>query len=229
MESVKIIRDKCTVAGRCVDACYAEALVLHGREVTISELIKELERDKVLYQSSGGGVTLSGGEPTLQPRFASTLLKTLQTKGYHTAIDTCGYVDWNTFEKIVNHTDLVLFDLKHMDPVLHESETGVPNWLILSNLRKISEMDVETVVRIPIIPKFNASEDNFRVIGRFLEGLSIQKIELLPYHNLGVSKYKALGRSYPLHYLESPSLNLLRSYSDILEAKGLNVVIEGVD
>jgi pyruvate formate lyase activating enzyme len=93
----------------------------------------------------------------------------------------------------------------------------------------MAEMDVKTVVRIPVIPKFNASEDNFRVMGRFLEGLSIQKIELLPYHNLGVSKYKALGRNYSLHYLESPSLNLLRSYADILEAKGLNVAIEGVE
>jgi pyruvate formate lyase activating enzyme len=224
----KILRDLCTGCGSCAEICYAGALTLHGKRATVKELIEEVEKDLLLHETSGGGVTVSGGEPTMQPRFASALLKALKREGYHTALDTCGQAEWETLEKILEDVDLVLYDLKHMDPVSHEKMTGAPNWLILSNLRRITQLDKRVVVRVPVIPGFNDSRDDFRVTGKFLGGLGgVEAVELLPYHNLGAPKYAALGREYSLPHLQPPSPDRLAELGSLLEARGLNVVIEG--
>jgi pyruvate formate lyase activating enzyme len=226
----KILRDLCTGCGSCAEACYAGALTLHGRKATVGELLEEVGKDRLLYETSGGGVTISGGEPTMQPRFASALLKALKEEGYHTALDTCGQVEWETLERILEDVDLVLYDLKHMDPVPHEKMTGVPNWLILSNLRKTSQLDKSLVIRVPVIPGFNDSQGDFRVTGKFLGELGgVDTVELLPYHNLGAPKYAALGRKYTLSHLQLPNPEELVKLGRLLETRGLNVIIEGVE
>jgi pyruvate formate lyase activating enzyme len=122
----KILRDLCTGCGSCAEVCYAGALTLYGRRATVEELIEEVGKDRLLYETSGGGVTISGGEPIMQPRFASALLEALKREVYHTALDTCGQVEWKTLEKILEDVDLVLYDLKQMDPVSHERARPPP-------------------------------------------------------------------------------------------------------
>jgi pyruvate formate lyase activating enzyme len=231
MGSVKIRRELCTRCGSCADICYAEALVKFGDHVSVEDILQEVEKDRLLYDTSGGGVTLSGGEPAMQPQFASMLLKTLKVGRFHTTLDTCGYVEWTTLRKLLGHTDLVLFDLKHMDPAVHEKLTGVSNELILSNLRRISQLRYKTlIVRVPVIPRYNDSTDNINAIGGFLGGLeNVDAVELLPYHRLGVPKYEALGREYSLPRLQPPKKEHLEAIRDLLEASGLKVIIEGVE
>jgi len=226
----KILRELCTGTGRCAEECYAGALVMYGETATVGDVLEEVGKDAVLYETSGGGVTLSGGEPAAQPGFASTLLGALKAAGYHTALDTSGEAPWEVMEKIIADADLVLYDLKHMDPGIHEELTEASNERILDNLKKISESEMELVVRVPVIPGHNDSHENINTMGEFLESLKgIAAVELLPYHNLGVPKYIALGREYPLHGLETPGPESLRALAEVLEGRGLRVVIEGLE
>jgi len=226
----KVLKERCDGTGRCVEECYAGALVMYGQNATVDEIHEEVGKDAVLYETSGGGVTLSGGEPVSQPGFASTLLNALKAEGYHTALDTSGEAPWDSMEKVIADTDLILYDLKHMDPGIHEELTGASNARILDNLKRISELGKELVVRVPVIPGHNDSHDNFVAMGGFLENLrGIDVVELLPYHNLGVPKYIALGREYPLHGLEIPGPESLRVLAEVLEGRGQRVVIEGLE
>lgn len=226
----KILRELCTGTGRCAEDCYAGALVMYGENATVDHVLEEIEKDEVLYETSGGGVTISGGEPVSQPVFASALLGALKAEGYHTALDTSGEVSWEAMERVLVDVDLVLYDLKHMDPGIHEELTGAPNKRILFNLERISESEKELVVRVPVIPGHNDSQHNFEAMGKYLEGLGeVKAVELLPYHNLGVPKYIALGREYPLHGLETPEPESLRTIAEVLEGRGQRVVIEGLE
>jgi pyruvate formate lyase activating enzyme len=203
--------------------------VFYGERISVKRLFEELEKDRLLYETSGGGVTLSGGEPAFQPEFTSNLLKALRDGGYHTALDTSGYTKWGILKKMVEDADLVLYDLKHMDSRRHEEETGVPNWRVLSNLKRIAALGKELIVRVPVVPGFNDTHDNFGEMSRFLEDLGVKVVELLPYHNLGVPKYRALGRKYALEGLESPEPGHLKSLGEALEERGIEVVIEGME
>jgi pyruvate formate lyase activating enzyme len=201
---------------------------MYGRRATVEELIEEVGKDRLLYETSRGGVTISGGEPTMQPRFASALMKALKREGYHTALDTSGQVEWETLEKLLGDVDIVLYDLKHMDPVPHEKMTGAPNWLILSNLRRLSKLDKPLVVRVPVIPGFNDSPDDFRVMGKFIGEMGgVDTVELLPYHDLGAPKYVALGREYLLTDVQPPNPERLAELGSLMESRGLKVIIEG--
>jgi pyruvate formate lyase activating enzyme len=231
MDPVKVRREICSGCGACADACYAGALVKFGDRVTVEEVLQEVEKDRLLYETSGGGVTLSGGEPAAQSLFASKLLKSLKGAGYHTALDTSGHAPWEAFEGVILHADLVLYDLKHMDPGAHEELTGVSNGLILSNLRKLSKQASKTiVVRVPVVPGLNDSTENVEAMADFLEGLGgIEAVELLPYHNLGAPKYEALGWEYLLSHLQPPTRDRLVEMKRLLEARGLRTILEGVD
>ena len=193
--------------------------------------MKEVEKDRLLYETSGGGVTLSGGEPTAQPFFTLKLLEALKEKGYHTVLDTCGQVEWTTLEEFLSKVDLVLYDLKHMDPTIHRKLTGVSNELILSNLMKLTQIGYMTIlVRVPIIPGYNDSSDNIKAIGGFLSSVgNIEAVELLPYHQLGIPKYEALGRKYTLPHLQPPKTEHLEELRGLLEETGLKVILEGAN
>jgi pyruvate formate lyase activating enzyme len=230
LSTPKIIRELCTSIGKCADECYPAAIVLYGRNTTVKEILEEVKKDQLLYEVSEGGVTLSGGEPTMQPEFTHSILKALNDQGYHTSIDTCGYVDWKTLKQVTKNANLILFDLKHMDSFTHQELTGVRNDLIISNLEKISDTGADLLVRVPVIPDHNDSEENFNEMGKFLGSLKeISSVELLPYHNLGAPKYRALGREYQLNGLRIPEPYELKELGKILEEEGLKINIEGLD
>jgi pyruvate formate lyase activating enzyme len=230
LSTPKIIRERCRAVGRCAEECYAGATIMYGREATVQNVLEEVDKDRLLYETSGGGVTLSGGEPTMQPGFAATLLDALKEHGYHTALDTSGHAERSIFERVLANADLVLYDLKHMDSFTHEEITGVPNGLILANLERAAASGKTLVVRVPIIPGHNDSPENFKAMAGFLGGLrGVEAVELLPYHNLGAPKYMALGREYSLEGLRSPEPVELSELGRILEAEGLRVVIEGLE
>ncbi len=222
---------ECTMCGGCVEACYAGALELVGEPMTVGDVLGEVDKDRVLYESSGGGVTLSGGEPAAQPGFAARLLRALKERGYHTALDTCGHAPWGTLERLLGYVDLVLYDLKHMDPATHEELTGHPNDLILSNLERLNERGTPAVnVRVPLIPGYNDSDGHLRELGAFLSGLGrVDAVELLPYHRLGIPKYGSLGREYALSHIEPYEKGRLMEIREFLEGFGLDVILEGVD
>ncbi len=195
----RVLWEKCDNCGKCVEVCPANALDMEGKWYTADEIADVVKRDMVYYKNSGGGVTFSGGEPTLQPRFLTACLEKCKKLGIHTAIDTCGYVQWSVLEKMLPHIDLVLFDVKHMDDKAHRELTGVGNELILKNLQKMSDGEKSIWARIPLIPGYNDSEENLCKAADFLRSLAgITKVTLLPYNNAANVKYEFIGEAYTL-------------------------------
>ncbi len=187
-------RELCTACGKCVEACLPGALEYYGSEMSAEEAVAAVMEDRTFYATSGGGCTLSGGEPLLQAQFCAELFKLLGEEGVHRAIDTCGAVSWESFETVLPYTDLFLYDVKHTDDRRHREHTGGTNRGILDNLRRLSERGVPIEVRIPTIPGFNADEGSLAAMGKLLSGLpNIAGVRLLPYH-LARSKYETVGR-----------------------------------
>lgn len=176
-----------------------------GREVTIPELMREIEKDSVFYEESGGGVTFSGGEPTMQPDFLSSLLKECKEAGLHTTVDTSGYAPTRIFEKIIGHTDLFLYDLKLMNDELHQKYTGVSNKLIHTNLKWLDENYKNICIRIPVVPGITDSQENISETINFLMKLeNISEINLLPYHKTGEGKYSRFNKENKLSQITTP-------------------------
>ena len=217
-------REACDLCGECVEVCYAEALVMESRKVTVEEVIGELRKDIPFYENSGGGITLSGGEPTIQHAFTLALLRLCKAEGLHTTLDTSGYTPWRIFEKLLPYTDLVLYDVKHIDDSKHKIYTGVSNRRILENLKQIGEYGVPIVIRMPIIPGINDAKEDIVRTAQFLIGVRcITRVELLPYHRLGESKYARLGREFRLHGIESPGTNQMNDVAEWVRDFGLEV------
>jgi len=211
-------RKRCTGCGKCAEACPSGAWRLVGRTIEVEELLEVLERDRLLYERSGGGVTFSGGEPLFQPEFLLAALQECKSRGIHTALDTSGYAQPEIFQRIAPSADLFLFDLKLWDPEEHRRFTGVSNAWILENLTWLVEVGrgKDVIVRIPVIPGITDTERNLAGLLEFLHGLygkgGIRGVELLPYHDVA-EKYARLGRPYPMPPLSRPSeekLSLLR-------------------
>lgn len=223
-KSRKIDRARCNLCFQCVDACPAKALSKVGEYMTVEEVMAEIERDELFYRKSGGGITISGGEPLLQWQFVSRLLAACQQRHLHTALDTCGYAPWTTLQKVLEHVDLVLYDIKHMEPKLHKEATGKSNRLILNNVRM---MPAQTKVwlRIPLIPGFNDSEENLAKLSRLGREIGAEKVSILPYHKLAEEKYKQLGKRYTMAGLEPPSQERLQQIQKFMESFGLQVTI----
>lgn len=186
-------RDKCLLCGKCADVCPASALTFYGRTVTPEDLAKELSEDAEFYSVSGGGITVSGGEPLLWPEFVRRLFVIIKRKGINTAVDTCGAVPRAAFDAVMPLTDIFLFDVKHADPERHVWGTGKDNALILDNLRYIDEAGAKTEIRYPLIPDFNDDEQSLKAAAEIIGSLkNTSGVRVLPYHNLAGSKYAAL-------------------------------------
>ena len=198
-----IDRKRCTGCGECVSVCYYKALVLYGEEMSVQEVFEIVERDNMFYQSSGGGVTVSGGEPLLHPGFVRALFDRCHEDGIHTCMETSGDAAVSALQEVLPATDYVLFDLKHQNPSKHRRFTGRPNDTILSNAKLVAGSGTDILFRMPLIPGMNDSPVNIRKTAAFLKGLGekARRIELMPYHRFGESKYKALDRPYSLSAL----------------------------
>ena len=196
------LRDRCQACGTCVEVCDHGALTLVGREMTVHEVMAEVERDRAFYERSGGGLTVSGGEPLMQWRFVNKLLKECQMEGINTAIETSGYTSRGILEEALSYIDLVLFDVKHLTPMAHKKGTGRSNKRILENLYLVSNM-ARIWLRFPIIPGYNDTEENIHDVIDLAKKVGAEKVSLLPYHDYGAIKYKQLGRRYSLKRLKS--------------------------
>ncbi len=193
-------RDRCELSGKCVEVCPSGAREILGRWMTLEEALAELERDRVFYQESGGGVTFSGGEPLFQPDFLEALLRACRERGVHTALDTTCYASRAVVERMLPWTDLWLADLKHMDPEAHLRGTGVPNEPILENLRFLASRGAGIRARIPLVPGFNDKREDLQAAAAFLAelGETVEEVDLLPYHRAGEHKFSYLrGRTGP--------------------------------
>lgn len=226
----QIVRNShlCKRHTRCVDVCPSGAQGVLGRRISVSEVMEELLKDQIFFDESGGGVTISGGEPLAQPDFLATLLAECRARHIHTVLDTCGYAEWHVFERIRGAVDLFLFDLKVMDPIKHQQFTGVRNDRILANLGRLAKSGSSLIVRIPVIPQVNDDEENFTAVSRFLSRLNIGNIDLLPYHSIASSKYSRLGQVYRMGDVLPPVEANLQAIAARLRRDGFHVRIGGL-
>lgn len=210
VENSKIVinRALCINCAECAKICPAKAIRTFGEFVAVDDVLKKIEEDNAFYARSGGGVTVSGGEPLLQAKFVQQLFKSAREHGLSTAIETSGHANWLAVERACEYADQIFYDIKHMDPEKHKLFTGVTNKRILENIERISNRfrDIPIIVRTPIVPEYNDTEENIEAIANFLKGIkTVKEYELLPYHGLGAPKYIQLGREYHLKDLSSPS------------------------
>lgn len=220
--------DKCLLCGSCADVCLAEACEMAGREVTVSQVMAEIEKDTAFYDESFGGVTFSGGEPLAQPDFLFALLKACRDRWIHTVLDTSGYTTWQVLDRIRHHVDIFLFDLKLMDDEKHRMVTGVSNRTVLENLLALSADGHRIRIRIPVIPGITDDEDNVSAIGVFAAALpSMPQVDLLPYHVFAAAKYERLGKDYRLQDTRPPTADSMARLAELLQRFGLTVNVEG--
>jgi pyruvate formate lyase activating enzyme len=223
----QVTSPECTRCGDCAEACVAGARQLAGRRVTVSEVLAECERDVVFFDESGGGVTVSGGEPLSQPNFTEALLAGCRERGIHTALDTCGFADREVALRVSRYADLVLYDLKLLDSAAHRKYTGVPSEPILANLAALTEAGRNLIVRVPLIPGVNDAPASVEALAAFVWQLGLRRIDLLPYHKIGTDKYGRLGRAHPLGDVEPPAeLDVNRIAKD-LASRGFAIGIGG--
>ena len=218
----------CERCGACVEACLASAREILGRAMTVAEVLREVERDLVFYEESGGGVTLSGGEPLLQPDFAAALLEACRARRLHSVLETCGMAPQAVLLEIAGKADLVLYDLKVLDPEKHLRYTGAPNEDILANLRALAAAGRPLVVRLPVIPGVNDSAEDLREYVGFLAPLGLRRVDLLPYHRIGLDKYRRLGRPYRLPETVAPAREHSRAVAAGFRSEGFEVTIGGM-
>lgn len=219
----RIIREKCTACGACVEVCPTDALVSTGKEVSSEEIMTEIKKDMIHYRRSNGGITFSGGEPLLQPEFVEDMIRKCKQVGLHTAMETALYADEKSVREIIPKLDLLLMDIKCIDSLNHREFTGVNNDLILKNAKLANELAKEIIVRVPVIQGFNCNEKSIREIAEFVKPLDkVSEIHLLPYHNYGESKYKAIGKNYKMKDALPPDKMRMINLGKVIEEVGLN-------
>lgn len=219
----KIDRAKCTTCLKCADACPSKALYNTLRRVTVEDCMKSIRQDAKYYKRSGGGVTISGGEPMSQFEFTLALAKQCRQEGFSVALDTTGYAPWEHYKEILPYVNLFLYDLKHMDSKHSKALVGVPNELILDNARRIAAAGGRFQIRYPIIPKLNDSEENIKATAEFCAEIkdAIDVVQLLPYHKMGQTKYLRLGRPYRLKNVDPPSNEFMEKQLEYFKSLGL--------
>lgn len=199
-----------------------------GRWMSVSDVMKEVEKERIFFDESNGGVTFSGGEPLMQPEFLEELLKACRRQDIHSAVDTCGYASGSSVERILPWTDLVLFDLKHMDGAAHKKYTGVDNAVVLRNLERILEFGMEVIIRIPLIPDVNDKKENLEAIVGFLKPLApVKRIDIMPYHSIAAHKYRRFEMDNKMDGVKEPAVEKVNACKAVFEAAGFHVKIEG--
>jgi pyruvate formate lyase activating enzyme len=231
-EQAKIDHQKCTVCGKCALVCPSGALKIIGEEMEAEAILTLIKKDGAFYRRSGGGVTLSGGEPLFQPDFAIQLLRACHNLNINTAIETCGLAAQNIFEQTLPFTDLFLYDIKNLEPLKHQRLTGASNELILSNLRWLRKKNAHVILRLPLIPGLNMDKENLQSVSRLVNDLGIEEVNLMPFHQMGKDKYSHLGRDYQLAEqielrLDEKQKKNLVDFQEYLRSEKVNVVIGG--
>jgi len=220
-------RSKCNQCFDCAEICSSHAFSIIGKEMTAGEVIADVLRDSPFYGGQGG-LTLTGGEPALQAGFAEAVLNLAKAEGLHTTIETCGAVTWKNLERLLPYLDLVLFDLKHMNAEIHRRFTGKENTIILENLTRVAQSDVDLIVRVPLIPGFNADDISLGEIAEFVKTLKrVKEVHVLGYHALGRSKYHAIGIAYPFDNQPPMQMVETEKWADVLRREGFTVVVGG--
>lgn len=219
----------CDGCGKCVAVCPGNALKLVGRWLSPEELYREVARDGGAFRRSGGGITVGGGEPTFQSGFVAEFMRLCKRGAIHTAIETCGYCPWGRLEAILERTDLVFMDIKHMDSLAHRRLTGVSNELILENALRAAQKR-PLIVRVPVVPGLNDAEENIRATAKFAAqlGKNFVRMDLLPYHKLGQGSYERLGRRYQLEEVEPPSDERMELLRGVASGCGIEVRVAGL-
>ena len=223
-EKAVVDLSRCRASGTCAAVCPSEALLMSGRVMTSDEVVSEVLKDVVFFKRSSGGITLGGGEPTAQPEFAGDILKKCRKANIHTAIETCGCTSWETMATILQDTQLVYLDLKHMDSVEHVKLTGRSNDLILGNAQRILQLAdngrLDVIVRCTCVPGYNDSKENIANVAAFLAQSKVKRLELLRYHELGMPKYAVIDRKYGLRDLKVDEGHVY-DLSEIVRSYGL--------
>ena len=220
----RVDRDDCSACAACADVCPTESRVLIGREWTVSEVLREAERDQAFYTPSGGGVTFSGGEPLSQPEFVIACLHACQRHGLHTVVDTCGAVARQTLLDAARHTDLFLYDVKALDDEAHRRYVGLSNRGVLDNLHALADAEADVWVRVPVVPGVNDDPDSVEALGEFVRRLPRRyPVWLLPYHSIGADKYRRIGEAYRLEGVEAPSVEAMAAIADFLRQQQVEV------
>ena len=220
----RIDREKCTDCGECVRACFYDALVGYGEEKSAAEVFDKVRRDKIFYESSGGGVTVSGGEPLTKSEFVAELFELCHGDEIHTCVETCGCVPNENVARVLGYTDLFYFDLKIMDPILHKEYTGMDNAQILDNARYLAAQGAKILFRQPIIPTVNDTQENVRATAEFIRSLGRDDIaiQLMPYHRMGSAKYAALEQPYELETLQIMPMEAVEALCALYQQFGVN-------
>jgi len=230
-EGMIIDREKCTGCGKCVIACPTKSFEIMGKEMTATEVIKQASRDKTFYEESEGGVTISGGDPLFQQKFSLEILNALKQEGIHTAIDTTGFSKPDEFKQMVNFSDLILLDLKQMNPDLHKEFTNVDLDNILTNAKWLGVQKKKVWIRTPIIPDYTDQEENIIAIAKFIkENMSgvVERWDLLTYNNLCVSKWQRLDFCYELENLPLVTTEKIQKLANLAKESGVLVTWTGV-
>jgi pyruvate formate lyase activating enzyme len=223
-----IDRSRCQVCGECTEACPSCARLLVGTPLSLPAAMAAVRRDRVFYEQSGGGVTLSGGEPLTQARFVLALLEGCRRERIHTAIETCGLVRAPLLLHAAALADLVLFDVKIVDEARHREATGRSNQRILANLRTVAAVHPHVRVRVPLVPGLTDDEANVSAIAALLTEVSVEGVDLLPYHRAGLAKYERLDVTAPLPDVEPPSPAAAAAAAAILRSRGHSVHVGGL-
>ena len=222
-----INHELCVDCGACSAACCSKALYLCGDDYTVEAAVARVLKDRKFYESSGGGVTLSGGEPMSQFEFTLAFLKACKAEGLHTALDTTGFASWERYEQVLPYVDLFLFDIKNMDSQLHKAVVGVPNELILENVERIADAGGKIQIRIPVIPQFNNSHEHMQQVAQLCARLgdAVTFVQLLPYHTMGLAKYEKLQWDKPVFEAIPLKDDDVECYIDDFTAQGITAML----
>jgi pyruvate formate lyase activating enzyme len=222
--AVVVDRKICDLCGKCAEACLYDAMQMVGREMSVEDVLAEIERDKIFYDQSGGGVTLTGGDPFVQADFAEALLDGCRSRGIRTAVDTAGFSRIGVLDRLASKTDLILYDLKCMDDARHKELTGVSNAPIIENLRRLAAGRTEVWVRIPLVSGVNDDDDNIRRTIALLKSLkTIKKVGILPYHSGGLEKARRIGQESHFRKFETPSEERIAAVEAAFREAGFEV------